>query len=212
MKTQFVLFCVALLAAAIHPAFGQKIFSEGVIRYDVYMNNETKPGGVYLITVKSGNIRRELSMNNGFSNITLFHFKTGKTYSLNLDHEAKYALELSPEELAQKNSRFRNAAIQSGEHSKKMAGYSCLSADVTYTDGEKVAIFYTPDLLPQHESFNSMFPGLKGIALEYMVKSGQSMNMKFVANLVDINVVDSQIFDIPKDYKIVTKAELEKLK
>lgn len=212
MNIQSILLLFVLLGLSVQPTLAQKIFSEGTLRYNVYLNNETKPGGVYLITVKSGNIRRELSMNNGFSNITLFHFKTGKTYSLNLDHEAKYALELSAEELQQKNSRFHAAVIRTIDHAHKIAGYSCQSAEVTYADGDRVNIFYTGDLLPQHDSFNSMFPGLKGIALEYAVKSGSNMNMKFVANMVDINVVDSRIFDIPKDYKIVTKAELEKLK
>ena len=57
-----------------------------------------------------------------------------------------------------------------------------------------------------------MFPNLKGVPLEYEVKSNPSMTMKFVATLVDNMVIDSKIFIIPVDYKIVTKEELNKLK
>lgn len=57
-----------------------------------------------------------------------------------------------------------------------------------------------------------MFPGLKGIPLEYEVKAANNSSMKFIAQRVEIKSIDLSSFDIPKDYKIVTKAELEKIK
>jgi hypothetical protein len=165
-----------------------------------------------LITVKSGNIRREIAMNNGYSNVTIFQFKTGKTYSLNLDTENKYALVLSPEELKEKNKRFINANIQASDRTKKITGYGCSQQTVTYKDGEIVTIFSTKELQPQDENFNSMFPGLGGIPLEYEMKNTKNTIMKFVATQVNIKAIDPQLFDIPVDYKIVTKAELDKIK
>jgi len=192
--------------------FGQKVFSEGILQYDVYMNGETKPSGIYLITVKSGNIRREIAMNNGYSNVTIFQFKTGKTYSLNLDTETKYALVLSPEELKEKNKRFINANIQASDRTNKIVGYSCIHQTVTYTDGEKVTIFSTKELQPQDENFNAMFPGLDGIPLEYEMKNNKNTIMKFIATQVNVKAIDPQLFEIPVDYKIITKAELDKIK
>jgi hypothetical protein len=201
-----------LISFSISTCFGQKVFSEGILQYDVYMNGETKASGIYLITVKSGNIRREIAMNNGYSNITIFQHKTGKTYSLNLDTETKYALVLSPEELKEKNKRFINANIQASERSKKIVGYGCIHHTVTYTDGEKVTIFSTKELQPQDDNFNAMFPGLGGIPLEYEMKNIKNTMMKFVATQVNVKAIDPQLFEIPVDYKIVTKAELDKIK
>jgi hypothetical protein len=206
---RILLFIALLLSSASLSA--QKIFSEGRIRYDVYVNGEAKPSGLYVITVKGGNIRRELSMNNGYSNVTLFHFKTGKTYSLAVDGDEYYALELSAEEVQEKNKRFSGAQVSNGTKSRKLAGQACLSAEVVYTDGEKVSIFFTPDYVPQHETFNAMFPGLKGLALEYEVRSSKAPGMKFVATEMNINPVESGQFEVPAGYRILTRAELEKL-
>lgn len=192
--------------------FSQKVFSEGVIKYDVFINNEAKPGGVYVISVKGGNIKRELAMNNGYNNITIYNAKTGKTLSLNIAQGNKYALEMTQEEVKEKNLKFSNAQFADMNVSKKIAGYSTAGNKVKYANNEAADFYYTSDLLPPSDNFNSMFPGLKGLPLEYEVKSNNTMTMKFVATLVNSTVIDSKIFNIPPDYKIVTKAELEKLK
>jgi hypothetical protein len=212
MKKSIYLLSLTMAMLFSITSYAQKIFSEGLIKYDVYVNNETKASGIYLISIKSGNIRRELAMNNGYSNVTIFNFKSGNTYSLNLDKENKYALELKPEELKEKNSQFANAQFKPLNKSKKLSGYNCEANDVTYKDGETVTIYFTKELVPQHESFNSMFPGLNGIPLEYEMKTGNSMNMKFIATMIEVKVIDSQLFTIPTDYKIVSKAELDKMK
>ena len=200
----FILFCKNSNA--------QKIFSEGVLKYDVFINNEDKPSGLYVITVKGGNIKRELAMNNGFNNITIYTIKNGKTLSLNLNDGNKYALEMSQEEVNEKNLKFSNAQFIDLNKQKKIAGYACIGNKVTYANSEKADFYYTPDLLPPSDNFNAMFPNLKGVPLEYEVKSNPSMTMRFVATLVDNMVIDSKIFIIPIDYKIVTKEELNKLK
>lgn len=205
-----ILTLALMMCLNIKPLSAQKIFSEGIIKYDVFQGEETKPSGIYLITVKGGNIRRELAMQSGFSNVTIFHSKTGNSYTLNLDDNTKYALELKPAEVKLKNKKFENAVITQGNQTKKLSGYQTQSAKVEYQDKDVVTIYYTKDLVPQSEFFNTQFPGLDGIPLEYEVKGG--LKMKFVATLVDIKVVESKIFEIPSDYKIVSKVELEKLK
>ena len=208
----YILFTTALLVFIYAKCEAQKIFSEGILKYDVFINNEDKPSGLYVISVKGGNIKRELAMNNGFNNITIYTVKNGKTLSLNLNDGNKYALEMSQEEVNEKNLKFSNAQFVDLNKQKKIAGYACMGNKVTYANSEKADFYYTPDLLPPTENFNAMFPNLKGVPLEYEVKSNPSMTMKFVATLVDNMVIDSKIFIIPVDYKIVTKEELNKLK
>lgn len=191
---------------------GQKVFSEGIIRYDVFVNNDAKPGGVYVISVKGGNVKRELAMNNGYSNITIYYVKTGKTFSYNIADEHKFALELSPEELKEKNQKFESAKFIDLNKTKKIAGLQCAGYKVSYASKEDAEFFASTDLLAPAENFNAMFPGLKGIPLEYEVKSSGTMAFRFVATLVDAMVIDSKIFALPTDFKIVTKNELDKLK
>jgi hypothetical protein len=151
-------------------------------------------------------------MQNGFSNVSIYLLKQSKTYLLNETDQIKYALEMSIEEMNEKNKRFAGATYKYTGQQKKIAGYQCESVLVTYQNGDKVNLYYSQDLTPQHEHFNAMFPGLKGIALEYQVIASPTVTMRFVANKVDVNVIDSKIFVLPPDYKIVTKTELEQLK
>lgn len=202
-----------LLTALIrHPLSAQKIFSEGVVKYDVYVNNVPEAGGLYIVTVKNNFTRRELAMNNGYNNILISNHKTGTTVSLNADQENKYALTMTAAEVQEKNKRFEKALFTPSGQKKKLAGYASSASTVRYGNGEEATFYYTGDLLPPNESFNTMFPGLQGIPLEYEVKSSGNTTIKFVATALETKSVDLKVFDIPKDYKIVTKQELEKIK
>ena len=208
-KLYLLLFIIAITSSL---AKAQKIFSEGVIKYDVFTNNADKPNGLYVVTVKSGFTKRELVMNTGFNNVAIYNHKTGTTTSLNIDQENKYALVMSAEEVKEKNKRFEKASFTAIDQKKKLAGYASMASKVIYTNGEQAMFFYTSEMLPPDESFNTMFPGLKGIPLEYELKSATATNIRFVASVVETKSIDLNTFEIPKDYKMVTRQELESMK
>lgn len=189
----------------------QKSFSEGVIKYDVFVNDNAIPDGIYVITLKGGFIKRELAMNNGFNNITIYNQKTGKTLSLNIKDDTRYALEISEAELKEKNKRYQQAVFTPISLTKKIVGYACKGTEVTYQNADKVKLFYTPDLVPINETFNTMFPGLQGIPLSYETIAGPNV-MRFVAALIEVKPIDSKVFAIPDTYKIVTQEELSQIK
>ena len=193
-------------------AYAQKIFSEGVINYDVFVNGSEKPDGLYSVTVKNNMSRRELLMNNGFNNILISNQKTGSTITLNVDAENKYALTMTASQVAEQNQRFEKAVFSVTNQKKTIAGYASSAATVRYLNGEEANFYFTADLLPPHESFNILFPGLQGVPLEYEVKSNTDKSIRFVATAFETKIVDVKVFDIPKDYKIVSKEELEKIK
>ncbi len=190
----------------------QKIFSEGIIVYDVFINNNVNSNGTYIITFKSGFIKRELRMKNGFNNVTIYNQKTSKTISFNPNDETKYALEITEDELKEKNSRYQKAIFKSIDQTKKIAGYQCDGSIVTYENKDEVQLYATSELISQNETFNNLFPGFKGIPLEYETISTATSRMKFIANLIEVKVIDSKVFIIPENYKIITKKELSQLK
>ena len=160
------------------------------------------------MTIKA---EREILKNDIKTHIDHNH-KTGKTISLNMDSDSKYALEMSAAEVQEKNKKFDQAVFTKVDTKKKLAGYNSISSNVTYTNGESADFLYTTELLPPNDAFNTMFPGLQGIPLQYEVKSNANMIIKFVAVVIETKSIDLKTFDIPTGYKIVTKAELEKIK
>ena len=57
MKRNFILTLLTLLCA--FSSHAQKIFSEGAIKYDVFLKGSTEPDGIYVISVKAGFIKQE---------------------------------------------------------------------------------------------------------------------------------------------------------
>ena len=190
----------------------QKIFSEGIIVFDVFINNNVISDGTYIVTFKSGFIKRELRMKNGFYNVTIYNQKTSKTISFNPNEETKYALEITEDELKEKNKRYQKAVFKSIDQTKKIAGYECDGLMVIYENKDEVQLYATSELISQNETFNYQFPSLKGIPLEYETISTATSRMKFIANLIEVKVIDSKVFIIPENYKIITKKELSQLK
>jgi uncharacterized protein YlzI (FlbEa/FlbD family) len=208
MKTKIGLL-ILIFAMQVFNLCAQKKFSEGVLTYNILVDG--KESGTYIITVKQNNIARKIDMLSGFSNISVYNAKTGTTTTINYSNGNKYALQLSAEEVKAQNEQFENATFVSNGKEKTIATYSCKNSVVTYKNGMKNEIYFTTSIVPSGDNFNMMFPGLDGIPLEYEIKASNGQNMKFVASSIEIKGVDNNAFLLPKEYKLITKAELEKL-
>ncbi|MEZ5046930.1 MAG: hypothetical protein R2831_08055 [Chitinophagaceae bacterium] len=192
-------------------ASAQKIFSEGVIKYNVYINGEKKPSGVYIIWVKNGNLRRELSMQNGYSNVTLYNHKDAKTYSLNIHAENKYVLALTKEEIEESNKQFENAQYILMDKKLKIASYSCVGNQIVYQNQDTIEVFYTDEMVLQYKNMNAMFPEINGLPLMYELKKNATITMLFKADVIEEKPLEDLLFTVPSEYKIVSKKELNEI-
>lgn len=187
----------------------QRLFSEGVITYNVYSDGGKTSIGQYTVYVKGGYIKRVLKLNNGYSNNTIYNGKEGTSATLKTVQGTNYALMLTKKEVEAANSQFVGATYNFDKDKENIAGYNAMRGTVTYKSGKKAMIAITYDLRPEDNHLLTMFPNLNGIPLEYQMDSGTS-SMRFVAEKVDIRNIGSEEFVIPKNYKIVTKEELDR--
>jgi len=207
MKVKIFSLLMALSLGFIYNAQAQRVFSEGVLTYDVYINGSKKPNGTYLVTIKERSIKRELKLFNGRNATTIY--SGGQMLDMRTINGQGYALKLSESEVAKRNARFADAQYNFTARSKTFAGFDCEQAKVVYANGSEASFYYTKDLVPSSDNVLSMFPSLKGLPLEYEVKGGSS-KMKFVGRLVEFKNVDSDTFNIPSNYKVVSKEELKR--
>ena len=187
---------------------GQRLFSEGVITYNVYTDGSKKVIGKYIVYVKGNYIKRVLKLNNGYENNTIYNGKEGTSATLKESQGVRYALMLTKEEVEGANKKFAGATYTFQKKKEKIAGYNAVRGTVSYKNGRTAKIAITYDLRAEDYHLLTMFPSLNGIPLEYSMDSGSS-SMRFVADKVDIRNVGSEEFVIPKNYKIVTRKELE---
>jgi len=95
---------------------------------------------------------------------------------------------------------------------KKIAGYKCKAAEVTYPGGEGeedqvVIVYYTPKISGDGHNQFSM---LDGLPLEYTT-SQQGMEVTIVAELVSEESVAASYFDAPEEYKKMTMDEFQQM-
>ena len=202
-----ILFLLVLSSLAL-PSQAQRLFSEGVITYKVYTDGGEKAIGKYTVYVKGSNIKRVLRLKNGYTTNTIYNGKTGTSATLKTIQGTNYALMLSKKEVEAASKQFEGAKYKFEKNKVKIAGYNAVKGTVTYKNGKTYKIAITHDLRAEDYHLLTMFPKLNGIPLEYEMDNGKS-SMKFKASKVEIKNVGSEEFVIPKNYKIVTKKELE---
>ncbi|OQY05085.1 MAG: hypothetical protein B6I20_01900 [Bacteroidetes bacterium 4572_117] len=104
-----------------------------------------------------------------------------------------------------------NVKIKYTGKTKKIAGYICNHAIAVYSNtNDTVQLYYTKQLEIENPNSNNPYKQLKNVLLEFSVKM-VGINMKFSAKKIKKIRVDKKKFDISKDYKKVSKSEMEKI-
>lgn len=186
----------------------QTVFAEGFIIYNVFSADSASPCGTYTQTIKSGNIRRELQLNNGLHQITIHQTHLGENYSLYKENGQLYALLLSKKEYDSLQLARGTLVRKSTGQRKKILGYLCEGVAV-FEDKERIVDgFFTRDIITQHEFFNPLFPHLQGLALEYTTHQNGNDALRFEAIELTEAVIDSRIFTVPPEYNIIHLSDL----
>lgn len=206
----FVAFCLLCILSLCNASalVAQSVFAEGFIIYNVYGPDSAKPCGTYTQTIKSGNIRRELKLNNGLHQITLHQTHQGDNYSLYKENGHLFALLLTKHEYDSLQGARGTLKRESNGLRKKLVGYDCEGINVFEDDVLLADGFYTRQITTQHEFFNPLFPNLPGLALEYTIHQEGKDVLRFEATEITESVVDPRIFVIPPEYDIIRLSDL----
>ncbi|MCB0848610.1 MAG: GLPGLI family protein, partial [Bacteroidetes bacterium] len=92
---------------------------------------------------------------------------------------------------------------------KDIAGFKCTKAIVKSDEGTNVEIWFTKDIAVNN-AFKEGYDGIDGLMMEYSVPQ-KMFTMKMTCTEVKPGTVDDKIFEIPSDYKLMTKDELMKM-
>lgn len=102
--------------------------------------------------------------------------------------------------------------ITPSKETKLIAGYKCQKAHVKVNDeyATEFDIYYTKDLNIQSPNFANPYCKIDGVLMEYQMKKF-GLEMKFTAKAVKNEDVDDSTFELPADYKAITKEEMDEL-
>lgn len=192
----------------------QPTFSEGVLTYKVWLTtteNQTYEG-TYTMSFKGGQIRKELALDNGFHDVTLINTKDNSVYTLQEREGKKFAIQLSMDDMAAKQQRFRGSRL-SNEHNagKQLAGLDAQAATVTYADGSKTDILFTREWQPDKQGTYNRFPDVDYMLLRFYYKEESGISMIFEAEKMEASPVASSLFRIPRNYKMISYEEYRQI-
>lgn len=192
----------------------EKFISEGTIEYAASVVDQSNPMASMApskMTVRFKNNMSNAEMSAGMGLFTTSFISNPETKSLiqlvKLLNK-KFSLVLNEEDLKKENELFNLEIIPSKE-TKIIAGYKCQKATVHYKAGDfpDFDIYYTKDLNIKNSNFANPFYMIDGVLMEYQMKKFE-LEMKFTATCVKKEDIDDSIFELPADYKQITKEEM----
>lgn len=203
----FLLLCSAVCVR------GQQLFVEGRIRYAVSIgpvsdsSGFTEHAGTYTLTVKGRQVRKELSMNTGYQNVLIVNSSQNSVYSLQTNGGQHYAIQLSMEDMKERQKPYEGFTRQEVPGNMTIAGWPCEKTFITYKDGARSAMYYTTAWSTPDALLFDRFPGVKNIPLAFEYRNDEGIIMHFQAEKLEAVPVESALFRIPPDYKIISNAE-----
>jgi hypothetical protein len=95
---------------------------------------------------------------------------------------------------------------------KDIVGFPCLNAIASFPEGgiESFDIWYTEELGIRNPNSNTPFSDIPGVLLEFNTLMGNA-NMHMVATAYEARHIPPKQFQPPRNYKPVSKAEIEKI-
>jgi GLPGLI family protein len=100
--------------------------------------------------------------------------------------------------------------IEFTKHKKEIIGFECKKAIASFPGSgiESFDIWYTEELQLEKPNGKTPYQKIPGVLLEFNTIMGNA-NMHMVANRFDAARIPARIFDLPKNYKRVSKEEME---
>jgi len=191
----------------------QQTFVEGTIRYSVSIGpvsdstGFTEHAGTYTLIVKGSQLRKELTMNTGYQNIIITNGNAGTAFSLQSNGGQRYAIQLSMHNLKLRQQPYEDFKQQDFPGKMTIAGLPCEKSMVTYKDGSRSALYYTTTWLAPKINMFDRFPGIKNVPLSFEYRNDDGIIMHFQAEKLEAVPVESSLFRVPADYKIISNAE-----
>lgn len=111
--------------------------------------------------------------------------------------------------LKEENNKYLLTFKETNE-TKEIAGYKCKKAIATKVSNpsESFDIYYTTDIGPENSNAHTPYKSIKGTLMDYrIVRLG--LEMHFVAKSAKIAEVKDEDFDVPSNFKTVSRKEFD---
>ena len=212
MKQKFVFLGLVCLIG--FSTMAQKSFTEGTISYDIVINTGTTrqqaadflDGATSTVYVKGNKSRTEMISSLG-TQATVIDGSSNSITILKEYGDQKYLIQLSPTEWKDANKKYEGVDFVISNETKNIIGYNCKKAVGKLSDGNTFTVWFTPDLMPENNEYQTANKNLPGLAMQYETAMG-NLNVVYTVSKISFAPVPISKFDLPKSgYRVMTYAE-----
>ncbi len=219
MRTTFssLLLLAFTLLLQINKATAQKDFIEGTIVYKVVVDitsdqiDVSRQTGTYTLSLKGDMVRKDIKMDNGYTNTIIINNTSGTVYSLQTTGGTHYAVQLDYKEFVGRQAPYERFTITPEEGTQLIAGHKAGKASISYSDGNASVIYLTDEWKLKEKMLYERFPGITHLPLSYEIKNEKGMLMNFTAVKIDAKPVATSFFRVPQHYKIISNQEYKQM-
>lgn len=207
--------CLYILAFTGCSNTNEKFISEGSIEYDatcVDQSNSMASMAPSKMTIKFKNNKSCAEMSAGmglFSTSFISDPETKSMIQLVKLLNKKFSLVEHEADIKKENALYP-VEITPVKGTKVIAGYNCKKAHVKVNDenASEFDVYYTEDLNIKDPNFANPYCKIDGVLMEYQLKKF-GLEMKFTAKTVKPEEIDDATFELPAEYKAISKAEMD---
>ena len=195
---------------------------EGKITFAISFPSITDPQAMAMLPTeatsyfKGDDTRMEMNMAMGMKQVTLANAKTKKSVVLMDMMGQKYAIEAGDVEDDKVKEAEDKVKVNKTKETKKIAGYTCTKAIVSYPNPEnekeksEMTLWFTEELEASKGYISGPMSKIEGAVLEFSIDQGQ-MSMILSAKEVKKMAVKQEMFEVPAEYKKMTQEELQNM-
>lgn len=192
----------------------EKAVNEGVIEYDAKVVDynhplaELAPGSATL-KFKDDKFMMEMTAMGMFKNMYICNLET-KTLTQMVNFLDMRQASVDSERVILKENEGYKLIIEETSEEKTIAGYKCKRIKVKKASNPAVTFdaYYTTDMGNENVNELSPYSGIKGMLMQYRL-SKMGLEMEFVAKSVKKEAIPSKTFEIPENFKIISKQQMQ---
>jgi GLPGLI family protein len=187
--------------------FAQKTISEGIIKYNIQIQNSDKSNAVIdsatSIIYLKGDLCRTDMINSLGSETTIADVKGSSAVILKQYSGQKLMITLTKEDWKNKYGKYDGIIFQPSAETKEIAGYICKKATAQLKNGTTFFVYYAPDVNVINKEYDPIFKNLPGLPVQYEFIQAK-LTFLYTVSTVNLNPVPASKFDIPKSgYRIM---------
>jgi GLPGLI family protein len=208
------IFCFILLTVISTTLFAQKI-KEGTARFKIDYRMESDGGDMKamlpteaLVSFKGDKFMVETT-GGMFDQKVISDAKNQESVMLMDMMGNKMAVKTTKADIEKEKNKSGKPKVEITTDTKDIAGYKCTRAIIKTDDAEPMDVWFTKDIMVNN-GFREGYDGIEGMMLEYTVNQ-KMFSMKMTCTEIKADKIDDKSFDIPSDYKMMTRDELMKM-